>query len=86
MTRRRHAGRRRVTLDVPGLDEPASGLLISIEAERRPPVNDLFLRRGHWIDANRPDEVLASEKFVAGQQASRWAIRSAPSSTAGCAA
>jgi putative ABC transport system permease protein len=53
-----------VTLDVPGLDEPASGLLISIEAERRPPVNDLFLRRGEWIDANRPDEVLASEGFV----------------------
>ena len=53
-----------VTLDVPGLDEPASGLLVSVEAERRPPVNDLFLRRGEWIDANRPDEVLASEGFV----------------------
>ena len=53
-----------VTLDVPGLDDPASGLLISVEAARRPPVNDLFLRRGQWIDANRPDEVLASEKFV----------------------
>ena len=53
-----------VTLDVPGLDEPASGLLISIDAERRPPVNDLFLRRGRWIDASRPDEVLASEGFV----------------------
>jgi putative ABC transport system permease protein len=52
-----------VTLDVPGLDEPASGLLVSIEAER-PPVNDLFLRRGAWIDPNRPDEVLASEAFV----------------------
>ncbi|HVH26138.1 MAG TPA: FtsX-like permease family protein [Vicinamibacterales bacterium] len=53
-----------VTLNVPGLDEPASALLISVEAERRPPVNDLFLRRGQWIDANRPDEVLASEGFM----------------------
>lgn len=54
-----------VTLDVAGLDEPATGLLISIDADRRPPVNDIYLRRGNWIDANRPDEVLASEKFVA---------------------
>jgi putative ABC transport system permease protein len=53
-----------VTLDVAGLDEPASGLLISIEADRRPAVNDLFLRSGRWIDGSRPDEVLASEKFV----------------------
>jgi putative ABC transport system permease protein len=53
-----------VTLDVPGLDAPASGLLISIDADRRPPVNDLFVRRGQWIDASRPDEVLASEAFV----------------------
>jgi putative ABC transport system permease protein len=53
-----------VTLDVPGLDEPASGLLMSIDAERRPPINDLFLRRGEWIGANRPDEILASEAFV----------------------
>ena len=31
---------------------------------RRPRVNDLFLRRGRWIEANRPDEILASEGFV----------------------
>jgi putative ABC transport system permease protein len=53
-----------VTLDVPGLDEPASALLISIEAGQRPPVNDLFVRSGQWIDASRPDEVLASEGFM----------------------
>jgi putative ABC transport system permease protein len=53
-----------VTIDVPGLDEPASGLLISIDANRRPALNDLFVRRGSWIDATRPDDVLASEGFV----------------------
>jgi putative ABC transport system permease protein len=53
-----------VTLDVEGLDEPATGLLISIDADRRPSVNDIYLRRGNWIDASRPDEVLASEKFA----------------------
>jgi putative ABC transport system permease protein len=57
-----------VTLNVPGLDEPASALLISVESERRPPVNDLFLRRGQWIDANRPDGVLASEGFMTANQ------------------
>lgn len=53
-----------VTLDLPGLDEPATGRLVSIPATRRPRVNDLFLRRGRWIEAGRPDEVLASESFV----------------------
>jgi putative ABC transport system permease protein len=53
-----------VTLDVEGLEEPASGVLVSVPADRRPRVNDVFLRRGRWIDASRPDEVLASEAFV----------------------
>ena len=54
-----------VTLDLEGIDQPATGRLVSIPAERRPRINDLYLRRGRWIDANRPDEVLASEGFVA---------------------
>ncbi len=53
-----------VTLDLEQLDEPASGRLVSIPANRRPRVNDLFLRRGRWIDSGRPDEILASESFV----------------------
>ena len=53
-----------VTLDLPQLDEPATGRLVSIPADRRPRVNDLVLRRGRWIDSGRPDEVLASEGFV----------------------
>ena len=53
-----------VTLDLEQFDEPASGRLISIPADRRPQVNDLFLRRGRWIEPGRPDEVLASEGFV----------------------
>ena len=53
-----------VNLDVPNLGEPASALLISIDANRRPAVNDLYIRRGRWIDAGRPDEILASEKFM----------------------
>jgi putative ABC transport system permease protein len=53
-----------VTLDLVQLDEPASGRLVSIQADRRPRVNDLFLRRGRWIEPGRRDEVLASEGFV----------------------
>ena len=53
-----------VTLDLPDLDEPASGRLVSIPAHRRPQVNDVFLRRGRWIERGRADEVLASEGFM----------------------
>ena len=53
-----------VTLDLAGLDQPATGRLVSIPATRRPRVNDLFLRRGRWIEPGHPDEVLASEGFV----------------------
>jgi putative ABC transport system permease protein len=53
-----------VTLDLEDLDEPASGRLVSVPAHRRPLVNDLFLRRGRWIERGRADEVLASEGFM----------------------
>ncbi len=52
-----------VTLDVVGMDEPASGLLVSVPGDSRPLLNDVFLRRGRWPDPTRPDEVLASEAF-----------------------
>ena len=52
-----------VTLDVPGMTEPATGRLVSIPERGRPPLNDVYLRRGRWPDASRPDEVLASEMF-----------------------
>lgn len=53
-----------VTLDLDGVEEPASARLVSIPVNRRPLVNDLYLRRGRWIEAGRPDEVIASEGFV----------------------
>jgi putative ABC transport system permease protein len=52
-----------VTLDVPGLAEPAAGRLVSVRADRRPLINDVHLRTGRWVDAARPDEVVASEAF-----------------------
>jgi putative ABC transport system permease protein len=53
-----------VTLDLPGQPEPATGRLVSVPVPRAPMLNDLFLRRGRWMDVGRPDEVLASEAFA----------------------
>lgn len=53
-----------VTLDVPGLDEPATGRLVSVPERRQPILNDLYLRRGRWLEPGRRDEVLVSEAFA----------------------
>ncbi|HEY6552832.1 MAG TPA: ABC transporter permease [Vicinamibacteria bacterium] len=53
-----------VTLDVPGVTEPIKGRLISVPADRRPPLNDLYLRRGRWIEPGQGDEVLLNEAFA----------------------
>ncbi len=52
-----------VTLDVPGMPEPAIGRLSSVPERERPALNDVFLRRGRWPDPGQPDEVVASEMF-----------------------
>lgn len=53
-----------VLLDVPGLDEPATGRLVSIPEQRRPMLNDLHLRAGRHPDPGRTGEVLASAAFA----------------------
>jgi putative ABC transport system permease protein len=53
-----------VTLDVPDLNEPASGHLVSIPAQHTPMLNDLYLRRGRYIRPDRRNEVLVSEAFA----------------------
>jgi putative ABC transport system permease protein len=53
-----------VTLDVPGLVEPASGRLIGIPIPKAPMLNDLFLRRGRYPDPGKTDEVVVSEAFA----------------------
>ncbi len=56
-----------VTVDVAGLAEPVRARLVSIPALGRPRLNDVFLQSGRWIEAGRPDEVLASDAFVRAQ-------------------
>ena len=53
-----------VTMDVPGLAEPAAGRLVSVPARGRPVLNDVHLRRGRWLERGRRDEVIASEAFA----------------------
>ena len=53
-----------VNLSIPGLDEPASGKLISLPENRRPVLNQLYFRQGRWLAPGRDDEVLASEAFT----------------------
>lgn len=53
-----------VTLDVPGLNEPATGRIISIPEKQTKILNDLFIRKGRYIDAEKQDEVLISEAFA----------------------
>jgi putative ABC transport system permease protein len=55
---------REVLLDVPGLNEPAVGKLISIPEVPRADLNALHLRAGRWIEPGRDSEVIASEGFV----------------------
>lgn len=51
-------------LDVRGIDEPASGLLISIPERADHPLNDLYIRQGRHVERGRPGEVLVNEPFA----------------------
>ena len=53
-----------VTLDLPGLDEPASGLVRSLPDYGEPELNRLFLRRGRWLSPGSRGELLVGEAFA----------------------
>jgi putative ABC transport system permease protein len=57
-----------VNLDVPELNEPAVGRLVSIPERQQPMLNDLFLRQGRYLEPGRQDEVLISEAFSSANQ------------------
>jgi len=53
-----------VVLDVPGLEEPATGWLVSIPDRPRPMLNGIMLRSGRYPAPGRGDEVLVSDAFA----------------------
>ncbi len=57
-----------VTLDLPGVDEPASGLVRSLPDFNDPELNRLFLRRGRWLSPGSRRELLVGEAFAQANQ------------------
>lgn len=53
-----------VTLDLPGLDEPASGLVRSLPDFDQAELNRPFLRRGRWLSPGSRRELLVGEAFA----------------------
>jgi putative ABC transport system permease protein len=53
-----------ITLDVPGLNEPARGKLISIPERPAPMLNDLCLQRGRYVEPGKRDEIIVSGAFA----------------------
>ena len=53
-----------VTIDVPGLAEPATAELVSLPAGKEPLLNLLHLREGRLPEVTRPDEVVVGEAFA----------------------
>ncbi|NTU58269.1 MAG: FtsX-like permease family protein [Chlorobiaceae bacterium] len=53
-----------VTIDVPGLDEPATARLISIPERGEPLLNGVFIATGRGIEPYASDEVVASKPFL----------------------
>ncbi len=53
-----------VTLDLPGIDEPASGLVRSLPDFGEPELNRPYLRRGRWLAPGSRRELLVGEAFA----------------------
>jgi putative ABC transport system permease protein len=53
-----------VSLDVPGLVEPAIGRLVSVPDVPAPGLNQVYLRAGRYVEAGRRGEVLVHEAFA----------------------
>jgi putative ABC transport system permease protein len=53
-----------VTLNLPGMQEPAQGKIVSIPPVQNAMLNDLHFLRGRYIRADRADEVIISGAFA----------------------
>ncbi|MHC4224983.1 MAG: ABC transporter permease, partial [Planctomycetota bacterium] len=53
-----------VTLDMPDLELPASGRIISAPARRRKILCDLHLTRGRWFEGDGTREVIVAQRFA----------------------
>jgi len=51
-------------LDVPGVDAPSTGFLISIAPRAGHALNDVYVRQGRHVERGQPGEVLVNEPFA----------------------
>lgn len=52
-----------VTVDVPGLNEPARGRILSLPEHQMPMLNDLHFLEGRYVDSGKHDELIISGAF-----------------------
>ena len=57
-----------VTLDIPNLDEPASGMVRSLPDFNPPELNRLFLRAGRWLAPGQPPRSAGRRSLRRGQR------------------
>ncbi len=57
-----------VTLQMPDLNEPATGKIISYPDSQSPLLNNLYLRSGRMLYANEEDAILTDESFFQAHQ------------------
>lgn len=53
-----------VKLEVAGFTDPITGLLLSVPDSGEPQLNNLFLRRGRWVQPYSADEAVLSDTFA----------------------
>lgn len=53
-----------VVVDLPGVAEPLSGLVLSLPDQRRPVLDDVVLRQGGYFTDRRDNEVIVNEQFA----------------------
>lgn len=59
--------RAQISVEVPGFDDPVTGMLVSLPDERPPSLNRLYMVRGRRPAPDRPWEIVISEAFAEAQ-------------------
>ena len=53
-----------VLLDIPKIDEPVRGQIVSLPETHEPALNNLAVSQGRWIEPDNPDEIMINEAFA----------------------
>lgn len=53
-----------VVIDIPGVQDPASGVITGVPSHGQPPINRLSMMSGRWLTPNTDSEVIVSYAFA----------------------